>query len=720
MAWNVALNIPPLPNPIGVNLPAGGTSGLYFEDFPVFQDAVLSANQFQYASGPGVTTGPAATLSGGWPTQDFYLLLHSSANAQSWMGIGSTAFGCGFTGTGNEVITATGTCTVNKTSGAGNPNVRFDLQATGAGPFGFTVTGTTGGVTNLFAYLPAYRAQAANGYSLATLVTNEFVSLYGKLGHLRGMDYQNAWLNVGPLYNLKAQASVGATSATLATGFGGPPGTYNFIFHADSGTQNPDVRAVTIASTGQTSISWTGGLNYASSTVFPPNGSWSRNTPANTKCNKGWHNGGTTYQSEGYPVERLIDAALAAGMAPYIHMPANFDSTYLSDVASVAFSKVPAGTALYIEYGNENWNGSGNAYWAINGLATQAGITADQYIATQLHTIAAEFRSVFGSRYGTDVRLVCASQTTGAGTTHFKNQLAYMVGQGWTPKNDIWRMETAPYLNPSPAVINTDTEAQILTKLTTGSGSQWYSSNVETHSFIARAYQFAGGFGTYEQGWDVLQQFGVTGNPNYGAALVDTALTPIFVAYQQGIMNAGVQVSTHFKGGVSSSNSSHAPDDEFSTSYSGLLSSGCPILAALQNFTSGYYTPTRNVVAKSGDQVDWRNYLDAAPGASYPTFTASSNISPLTNYNIGCQIYVPSQLTATVKCYFTTTASSSFNLIIDGVQVATGVTIPNGLNGTLSAPVSFATVTLSAGFHSIDMGAGAAATGVTANVLEFD
>lgn len=171
---------------MGINLAAGGGSSFSYEGQPWSQDRVLEARGF---CNP-ITTYNYCTLDAkGWPVGDFGILLSEGEDQDWWKG----TFKCGFEGTGTEVVTGFGG-TVVKTSGT-SPSVRFDFTPTSRN-FGFSVAGTTAhDDRNLFAYLPAYAAQAVNGYSPVPLIRNEFVAMYSKLGYMRDMWFANAWNN---------------------------------------------------------------------------------------------------------------------------------------------------------------------------------------------------------------------------------------------------------------------------------------------------------------------------------------------------------------------------------------------------------------------------------------------------------------------------------------------------------------------------------------------
>jgi hypothetical protein len=175
--------------PIGGLVYAGGSASFVYEGQPIFQDRIRESSI------------SVAVNAAGWPTADFIAALYTGSRNFGWLSVGSAPFVGGFLGTGNETITGWGFGSATKTSAPGNPNVTFTVLATNAGNTGFTVGNTTGGVTNLYCYLPAYASQAtAIGYSATSLFTTDFLGVSGPaaLSHVRWSCFaQNAWYNGG-------------------------------------------------------------------------------------------------------------------------------------------------------------------------------------------------------------------------------------------------------------------------------------------------------------------------------------------------------------------------------------------------------------------------------------------------------------------------------------------------------------------------------------------
>jgi hypothetical protein len=738
-------------SPIGMNLGAGGSASFNFEDFPLTQDLVPWGREFDTVASPGVINSGTnvATDSSGWPTADWGQFLHVTSQSPSWM---SGAFACGYIsrGSGNETITG-----VNATVGSVVRNgtlVTFTLTPTG-GTWGYTVTGGSG-CTSVWAYLPAYASNAASLVSSVgnahvditvanvnagrPLFTTDALNFYKQFQGLRWLWAQGMWNCMGSIQVAFAtNPAAGATSGTLAANTLAP-GTYQCFFTPTStppGTPTTatcaDVRSITISSTGQTAISWTGGLNYGASAITLACSSAQMHTAANTKTQGLWK-GGNTFTIEAYPAEWARAFAVAAGQGVYLALPINDDGTYFEQFITDCYNEIPPGVPVYFGLADEVWNGTGGASYCFNALALAAFPSlsgnysqyAGQYLATRLNAIATAGKSICGSRWNTDFRLLMEWQE---GATNVPGKaLAYYVAQGWDPAADIWSPSVAPYL-ANPGLSTSDSIATIQSKVAAVAATSAATQGAEAYLALKCWYGLPSpGLVAYESGWD-SKALG-SSYTNIGAAIVDPGMTAPMTTYWQSCLDYGFTTLFNFEGGCCSSNATDSPLDEFHYDYSTLVSgspmgSAVPRVAALQALMPGTYVPQRNVIAKSGDQVDWRYYLDSTTTANaYPTFSASSNISPINNFSIGMHVYVPEEATLTIESYFTTVAGSgsagSVNFYVDGTEVASAVSIPLGLSGTSSAPVTLGTHTFTAGHHYIELGTGSYPGNITANMLQ--
>lgn len=725
-------------NIVGVNLAFGGAADTYFEDLPLFQDLIPWSKGFQNVTSPGnIGASWVATDANGWPTTDFGIILHHSSLSPSWA---SNPLFCGFISNGSATETITGSgATISSVNRSAAPLVTFQLTPT-ATTWGVTITGTTSGATGIYAYLNEYSANAVNGHIDITpanvlagkpIFTAEALAVFGPFNRYRTMWGQNAWYRVGGIVvQLASTATAGSTSATLVAN-NVQPGTYLMVFRPSTTQSTWDVRSIVITSAGQTSISWSGALTFDATAVALPHSSSTRNTATNVKANLGW---GQTFAvgTDGYPLDWFLAMSVKTGKQLWSHIPVHDDGTYYQAHLQDIHDNAPAGVDQYIEFDNEIWNNVGEVGPVLNGLAALNGLTEAQQLATQIHTVANYGRTLFGSDWNSRIRLVLAWQL---GVSAFINQLLqYMISQGWSPSADLWCLSTAPYIVGQPAITSSDTTAQILTKVQTAAtfptsqlGPTQTNCHVEKSIAMALWYKLPGVYECYEWGWDSVTDYNNSGsNANIGLAIMDPGMEAIQHSYGQWSLDMGIKGFNDFEGGCSVDTTGASPKYEFSNNYATLVSTGSPRLNGLIDTMNGSFTPSRNVVQNSGDWIDARLYLDVslATTAGYPTFTTISNISPVNNYNGGWKIQCPTAVTFKLQVYFTTTASATMNAYLDGTQVATAVSIPNGLTWSgsptgSSPPVVFATLTLSAGVHYIELGNIASIPGVTANALQF-
>lgn len=118
--------------------------------------------------------------------------------------------------------------------------------------------------------------------------------------------------------------------------------------------------------------------------------------------------------------------------ALWINVPYAADATYIANLAALAAASIPAGMILYVEYSNEIWNGSFDAFYHLRdrcfNATTGVSNTSDPDYATinihgatsytlmmylwglQFARIATAFISAFGGAFGTRVRPVLAGQ----------------------------------------------------------------------------------------------------------------------------------------------------------------------------------------------------------------------------------------------------------------------------------------------------------------------
>jgi Chitobiase/beta-hexosaminidase C-terminal domain len=454
-------------NPMAINFSAtGGQGSTYAEGMRHWKNALRESSGFFYSSG-GEYGSPGVPLNAsGWPTVGFQLNLWTTSNGSvpGWA-LGGY-FNCGFSGSGAETVTANGNCTIsNLAQGGGNTTFRLTVTSSSGGGFGIVVGNVTQAVTNQFYYLPEYNTLTGIDNPLsASSITTEAISHYENYSHIRFMNWS------GTLRNTAVMTSTNrATPSNTQAGFYAQ-------FNAPSASCTSASPAVFTTSAAFCVNGYVVYLNVQGTGAAAPGG-FSFGTPyyvvnaSGTTLQLSLTSGGAAINStttgsnfvlgnamgEAVPVEWQAALCQACGCGMWLNIGPVFDATYtyVTAIANALYAQVPAGIPIYLEIGDELWNGGappwGESAW-LEAVAV-SGLTSPQYFATQLHTIAGIFRGVFGSRYGTDVRLMNAWQAGGNGLYERYNVFNYYNSQGWTipavagAGGDLWGNSIAPYIN---------------------------------------------------------------------------------------------------------------------------------------------------------------------------------------------------------------------------------------------------------------------------------
>ena len=696
-------------NVMGINSFADGQYTTFLEGFPLFKNRIREASGFGTAA---TYNAQVALNSAGWPTADFQVILFNGTQ-QSW-GVGN--FSCGFIGSGSETISAVNSATVsNIVHGSGGAYTTFTLTSTtalgGGANFGFSVTGTSGAITNIFAYLPEYNTlNTIDNPASASAFTAEAVSFYRQFSFMRLMWYSNSQSNTtqmtsanrntpantqtqtlglnGGFNTYALSSSPGSTSATLASTWAGATGNYAVIFYSTTGGAD-QARNVTLTQGSTTTFTWSNALS-------------------------GSYEATAAIGIEGAPIEWMIALANATGtMGLWINIPAWEDGTdgspgsYSTAVLQLLASSYTSSGPLYFERGNENfWNTYFCTPVLNNLLSVASGSYSDvlDYMAYGAHAFANLARSYLPSGWwGARAFQVEGSQAVvgGFGSYYTADYLGSLdTRSGGNPGADVQYIALAPYVNPT--IGGSDSVATIESNVYSWLTSQAPDWGAEQTDIVARNYGLKG-LVTYESGiqWNTVSG---TSNANVGAAIMDSGMTaPIRAIYQQ-YANFGFQAYGHFAAGVyvSSMYANAAPVNELSTNYSTLISSGSPTLAAIQPFEAAQ-TITRNVVSGSGSSFSGANWADNI-GVTDGTFSqAWTGVPNLSFFDTGYCLYrvwnpTAASLVLTLSVTFSgVSGSPTSNLIVNGTTVASGVAVSNGV-------VTFGSVTLRQGTISLCSG----------------
>lgn len=368
-------------NPMGIAIGANGVPALDEVDFPIFQDCIRSCRAFTQAAAPGVQ----ATLdANGWPTQDWLVVIHENgaagAIAQSWQ----TAGGPAAVASASQTVANPGVfATASQAYTAGQL-----VQITGTPPGGFAINTNyyviAAGLTSTTCQLSATQGGAGIQVtsSSACTITPSSTFACGFTGV--GTVAVNNGCTIG---NIVVTGSGATQTTTFDMWPDGGQTTYAWkVTGTTPGVGNQNVfcylpayrasqfNAGNVNGYSATSLFTTESITFGKQFGWirdmfyrnawgntQANTSTTRRTPANCKCNQFF----ATNQSDGYPVDWLIDYLLAiraagGGTGLYHHVPANCDTTFLAaDIVSL--QRLPAGIPIIIEWANELWNGQGRA-----------------------------------------------------------------------------------------------------------------------------------------------------------------------------------------------------------------------------------------------------------------------------------------------------------------------------------------------------------------------
>jgi hypothetical protein len=434
---------------------------------------------------------------------------------------------------------------------------------------------------------------------------------------------------------------------------------------------------------------------------------------------------------EGIPAEWAISFCLAAKTDCWLNLPNVYDSTfsYITSLANALYAVVPPGRHVYLEISDELWHDAGAGITAWQNAASAYGGQIP-YLAYQDHNIASIFRDVFGSRYGSDIRLVDAWQADPAGVWHQYLLFQQYITNGW-PINaanggDFYNTSVAPYMNltdPSDSM----TIAQIDSNLTAQGSIQAWQSFLESITVMGLKWGLP--MLPYEGGWQTNTES--TGIVNAGASILDSGMTAVMNNYYQSIASSGAIGMTTFSGGVDSNDGNNlSPIDELTRPYP-ITTADSPRFASIMDNVGGL-TPTRNVVTSAGAVVSGGNYLDNS-GSPAPSLgdDGEGNYFDSPNYSVAGQVsylvWCATARTTSLVVNFTNSGSSgqtqlehgsapSGYSILGGTSSPTLITIPAGTNN-----VTIGSVPLAKGWNYVTLGdPGTRQSSITINSLTFN
>lgn len=718
---------------------SGGTPNHDYDGVPAYQNGMRTARGFMTISNANEFTSLDAN---GWPTTDFQTFLIEMAAYSpipSWCHVndGTKPWKCGYTSKNGGAETITGNSATISNKVVNGNTVTFDLVPTAADS-GFQITGTTGGVTGVFANLPEYPTASGT-------FTNEFINGLKNFGCQRALAWGNALWCAETLTS--ANRHTPSNSHSRAWSENGLTTNYN-------GTNSPTPDGfpfedfVTLCNQTDADCWWNIPL-YADSTYWSSIATYAlanlNGILALELGNELWNfvgiGGMGAYNSVVANYILANPGKLDYDTACTFSGTANGTTTVTGTIPTTASTghivvgpNVPAGTTI-----TAVTTGAGGSITCSNSIPSGSGTFAFEtynnryrYLAEATYQIAQTVKGVYGASFSSKVKMILAWQT--GGVAMFGTAMSYLAHTypAAQVNSFLGALSMAPYETrnntnvPGDGVNHVgetgDSVATIQSQLTANGNYVAFLDYCENVSICAMHYGLE--FWPYEVGWEIA---GESAADNIGPAIMDSGMTTVVTSYLQNLFNSGASRVNWTTWGVSQTGngSGYDPGYALATSYSTFESSGSPRLAGIQSLNSGV-TYSRNVVSGSGSVIDCINYADnvSAKSATYPYLGQVNGFLQALYYGVGGYIgYLvncASAGTYTVVGTFNTTATGTTNFEWGNpsspATITTGISIPNGTGVT----VTLGTVTLVKGPNYIVLGNGTTQNAIVPKSLKFN
>jgi len=148
-------------------------------------------------------------------------------------------------------------------------------------------------------------------------------------------------------------------------------------------------------------------------------------------------------RADGVPIEDMVALAKLTGAAPWFCMPWNASQDYITNFARYVHDNLPAGQSVYVEVGNEIWNGQFSAarQATAEGMAAGLGVDAWHSDLFRLAERTVEVMKIWEQVFADNPRrLVRVISTQHVNTSAAKQVLAYRDTAA-----HIDALATAPY-----------------------------------------------------------------------------------------------------------------------------------------------------------------------------------------------------------------------------------------------------------------------------------
>lgn len=754
-------------NTVGMNFPAGGGASLEYEGFPVFIDRVREGRGF--IIGTGYVT--ASLNSSGYPdgTQSSVnLILYTGQSTglglQPWFWNGSAyrTFTCTLTGNGAETFTGVTGCSITGITRPGGGVVNFNLTMDGTGnPVYFSISGITTALSNVHCWLPDY-PNGVGGVGPNNEFTTWAVNQYSQYDFIRFMWWQNAWNNIvhttaanrNTALNTQANKQWSAPGGTNSEGYPFDWAINMCIacntggwFHIPADFSADYVQALATALLNNMPVGKPIFIEYA-------NEIWNGTGKARNVIQAFANTAG--YQDAQFTGSITGSTLTVSGVTGTINTN---DNLYYSGSPSGVFITGGSNPTYSLSTSPGNTGAISMTCNSLNNLY--------QYLANPLHTISGIFKTTFGARYGTDLRMVLGVQQGQGKSAANKTittsiSLGFMPSTGWASAAtaDYHHIALAPYINLNsiggnqPAAAWSSATAYVAGQTVASGGvvylcilgntnnvppnatfwtaqSAWSVAQIEANlagtdnagnstqtaavsclvdnmegmSVEARYYGLISVI-TYEGGWQTNGE--QTSTTNIGNAIIDSGMTAVEQLLNQNMYNSGGTHLCHFEGGCASLNALSGSGmlfDQLDYSNASLIAGTSPRFLAQKAFFSGN-TPTKNAISASGSSFPAYQWADNRT-TTQPAFDASFfGVAPPYNVHglIPFNLNVTRPGTYSLRVFFTNASATAGHCDVN-IDGVNVITGTSIVTGSITNTlITLGNVTLTAGPHSLLLG----------------
>ena len=521
----------------------------------------------------------------------------------------------------------------------------------------------SGGATGVYAYIPAYGANAAaNKHQTTPLWTNEMVALYGQMASIRYMQ---------------------------ATGVIGNNST------CTSANRNTPSNTVTINGSPGTLENWCQEY-FASMSSACAARHW-MNIPIGADD--------SYYASALAAVAPFMNFAGGTGNCPEL----------IVEISNELWNGAGAGESGGLNTLANAYNVANPGVLNWDGTVNQVTISY-RYLALRLHDLTVAAQTQFGAvnvSVNGPVRISFMTQAAAGGWATFIPTVLNFLERQYAGSANQW-----------VHALGADTYTYRNNTSIPGDGTNWEGTSAAPATIQAEWQRNAqyGAFIHYNEGIKLwCLKYGMRfysyegvgpgrldgGDPDNSVAAVGLAIqdpgmnaTTVYLAQQK--FNAGWDLLVNYSSGINTSNGATVPTYDWDILDTSLLANGSPRFQGLQSFASGAASTHRNQISTTNLSFPATEYADntAAMSATNPILTNFSGSGLLGPYEVAWLFQVTAANTYNISMAYT--GSGTVNVYIDSVEVATAVSVPSG-GGTVQLVANQA---LANGFHSLEIGTG--------------